>query len=93
MAVLDMVPKRRHSYAMTATAPPPKARHRLSADVPEATDAHVRHTARVFYRGVVSDAVTAALDTFHWIIEARLRGKRVIATDADTLPGAFEEPV
>lgn len=88
-----MVPKRRHSYAMTATAPPPKARHRLSADVPEATDAHVRHTARVFYRGVVSDAVTAALDTFHWIIEARLRGKRVIATDADTLPGAFEEPV
>lgn len=68
-------------------------RHRLSADVPETTDAQVRATARAFYRGVVSDAVTTALDTFQWVVAARLRGKRVIATDPDALPPTFEEPV
>ena len=70
-----------------------KSRHRLSADVPDATDARVRETARVLYRGVVSDAVTTALETFEWIVDARRRGKRVIATDADSLPAAYEEPV
>jgi len=70
-----------------------KARHRLSADVPEATDLRVRRTADAFYRGVVSDAVTAALDTFQWVVDARRRGKRVIATDPEALPEAFEEPV
>jgi uncharacterized protein (DUF433 family) len=70
-----------------------KRRHRLSADVPEATDARVRETARVFYRGVVSDAVTTALETFEWVVAALRRGKRVIATDADSLPAAYEEPV
>jgi hypothetical protein len=71
----------------------PKNRHRLFADVPESTDAQVRQTARLFYRGVVSDAVTTALETFEWVVDARRRGKRVIATDADMLPAAFEEPV
>jgi len=75
------------------TAPNPKARHRLSADVPEATEVRVRQTARVFYRGVVSDAVTTALETFQWIVDARRRGKRVIATDPDMLPQRYEEPV
>ena len=78
---------------MTDTRQPPKSRHRLSADVPEATDARVRETARILYRGVVSDAVTTALETFEWVIDARRRGKRVIATDADSLPPAYEEPV
>ena len=55
--------------------------------------AGVRLTARTFYRGVVSDAVTTALETFEWVVDARMRGKRVIATDADMLPGTFEEPV
>ena len=72
---------------------PPKNRHRLFADVPETTEAQVRQTARTFYRGVVSDAVTTALETFEWVIDARRRGKRVIATDADMLPDTFEEPV
>ena len=87
-----MVPSWCHSRAMTKGARS-KSRHRLSADVPETTDARVRQTARTFYRGVVSDAVTTALDTFHWVVDARLRGKRVIATDPETLPQAFEEPV
>jgi len=78
---------------MTATRRTGKSRYRLSADVPEATDARVRETARVFYRGVVSDAVTTALETFQWVIDARSRGKRVIATDADSLPPTYEEPV
>jgi hypothetical protein len=75
------------------SATPPKSRHRLFADVPEATDAQVRQTARTFYRGVVSDVVTTALETFQWVVDARMRGKRVIATDADMLPGTFEEPI
>lgn len=75
------------------SATPRKSRHRLFADVPEATDAQVRQTARTFYRGVVSDAVTTALETFNWVVDARMRGKRVIATDADMLPGTYEEPV
>ena len=75
------------------TATTPKNRHRLFADVPEATDVQVRETARAFYRGVVSDAVTTALETFEWVVDARRRGKRVIATDADMLPDTFEEPV
>lgn len=78
---------------MTAARRPQKSRHRLSADVPEATDARVRETARTLYRGVVSDAVTTALETFQWIVDARSRGKRVIATDADSLPATYEEPM
>ncbi len=78
---------------MSASKRPTQHRHRLSADVPEATEARVRETARVFYRGVVSEAVTTALDTFEWVVDARRRGKRVIATDDDTLPERFEEPV
>ena len=78
---------------MTEVRHPKKSRHRLSADVPEATDARVRETARTLYRGVVSDAVTTALETFQWVIDARNRGKRVIATDADNLPATYEEPV
>jgi len=54
---------------------PQKTRHRLFVDVPEATEAQVRQTARTFYRGVVSDAVTTALETFQWVVEARARGK------------------
>jgi len=78
---------------MTASRRAGKSRHRLSADVPETTDARVRETARVFYRGVVSDAVTTALETFQWVVDARSRGKRVIATDSDSLPLTYEEPV
>lgn len=72
---------------------PIKTRHRLSADVPERTQARVRETAGRYYRGVVSDAVTTALETFQWVVDARSRGKRVIATDADSLPGSYEELV
>lgn len=75
------------------TKKPPKSRYRLSADVPERTQARVRETAGTYYRGVVSDAVTTALDTFQWIVDARSRGKRVIAVDPDVLPEAFEELV
>jgi uncharacterized protein (DUF433 family) len=78
---------------MSASRRTSQRRHRLSADVPEATEARVRETARVFYRGVVSEAVTTALDTFEWVVDARRRGKRVIATDDDALPDRFEEPV
>jgi hypothetical protein len=72
---------------------PIKTRHRLSADVPERTQARVRETAGRYYRGVVSDAVTTALETFQWVVDARSRGKRVIATDSDNLPEAYEELV
>jgi len=75
------------------SASPSRSRHRLFADVPEATEAQVRQTARTFYRGVVSDAVTTALETFQWVVDARMRGKRVIATDTDMLPGTYEEPL
>jgi len=78
---------------MSSSRRPEKSRHRLSADVPEATEARVRETARVFYRGVVSDAVTTALETFQWVVDARTRGKRVIATDSGSLPPTYEEPV
>ncbi len=78
---------------MSLSRRPEKSRHRLSADVPEATEARVRETARVFYRGVVSDAVTTALETFQWVVDARTRGKRVIATDSASLPPTYEEPV
>lgn len=76
-----------------ATEYPIKTRHRLSADVPERTQARVRDTAGRYYRGVVSDAVTTALETFQWVVDARSRGKRVIATDADLLPESYEELV
>jgi uncharacterized protein (DUF433 family) len=72
---------------------PIKTRHRLSADVPERTQARVRETAGRYYRGVVSDAVTTALETFQWVVDARSRGKRVIATDVDSLPESYEELV
>jgi uncharacterized protein (DUF433 family) len=72
---------------------PTKTRHRLSADVPERTQARVRETAGRYYRGVVSDAVTTALETFQWVVDARSRGKRVIATDAERLPESYEELV
>jgi|SRR6185503_11222713 len=72
---------------------PIKTRHRLSADVPERTQARVRETAGRYYRGVVSDAVTTALETFHWVVDARSRGKRVIATDPESLPESYEELV
>jgi uncharacterized protein (DUF433 family) len=75
------------------TEDPIKTRHRLSADVPERTQARVRETAGRYYRGVVSDAVTTALETFHWVVDARSRGKRVIATDVDSLPDSYEELV
>jgi hypothetical protein len=83
----------RQSGTMTTGPRPTKNRHRLSADMPEATDSRVRQTARTFYRGVVSDAVTTALETFEWVVDARRRGKRVIATDPETLPPTYEEPV
>ena len=37
--------------------------------------------------------MTTALDTFEWVVDARRRGKRVIATEPDALPAAYEEPV
>ncbi len=92
-ASLDVATNMHQSGAMSATRRTNQRRHRLSADVPEATEARVRETARVFYRGVVSEAVTTALDTFEWVVDARRRGKRVIATDDDGLPERFEEPV
>lgn len=72
---------------------PIKTRHRLSADVPERTQARARETAGRYYRGVLSDAVTTALETFDWVVDARSRGKRVIAADSDSLPEAYEELV
>ncbi len=45
------------------------------------------------YGGATGEAVNAALDVFHWVIDARLRGKRVVATDNENLPASFEEPV
>ena len=89
---LDVVPNRYHSGTMPAQASDRKDRHRLTADVPEAVDARVRQTARDLYRGVVSDAVAAALEALQWMIEAKSRGMRVVATDADSLPAAYEEP-
>lgn len=71
----------------------PKSRHRLYVDVPSTTEAEIRQTARTLYRGILSDAVTTALEAFHWIVEARRQGKRVIATDPDMLPQAYLEPV
>ena len=82
-----------HQNGTMATDYPVKTRHRLSADVPERTQARVRETAGRYYRGVVSDAVTTALEAFEWVVDARSRGKRVIATDADKLPEAYEELV
>jgi hypothetical protein len=70
---------------------PVKSRYRLYADVPQATGSRVRETAGQYYRGVVSEAVTNALEAFDWIVDARRRGKRIIATDAHALPERFEE--
>jgi hypothetical protein len=70
-----------------------RRRHRLTADVPESTDLRIRQVAAVHYRGVLSDAVTASLDTFRWVLDAMQRGKRVIAVDPDHLPDAYEEPI
>jgi hypothetical protein len=72
---------------------PDRSRHGLSADVPELTESRLRRAAARYYRGAVGDAVTAALDTFGWLVEARQHGKRVIAVDPDQLPDAYEEPV
>jgi uncharacterized protein (DUF433 family) len=82
-----------HQDGAMETEYPVKTRHRLSADVPERTQARVRETASRYYRGVVSDAVTTALETFQWVVDARSRGKRVIATDVDSLPESYEELV
>jgi hypothetical protein len=78
---------------MSSTKPAAKHRHRLTADVPEATELHVRQVASLYYRGVVSDAVTASLETFRWVLDAVQRGKRVVAADPGDLPEAYEEPV
>jgi hypothetical protein len=72
---------------------PRPPRHRLTADVPESTDLHVRQVAALYYRGVLSDAVTASLETFRWVLDALQRGKRVVATDPGNLPDAYEEPL
>lgn len=89
---IDVVPIWHQNGAMDSEYPI-KTRHRLSADVPERTQARVRETAGRYYRGVVSDAVTTALETFQWVVDARSRGKRVIATDAESLPASYEELV
>jgi len=68
-------------------------RQRLSADVSEATSVRVRQTAARFYGGAVGETINAALDVFGWVVEAKTRGKRVIATDDEHLPDQFEEPM
>lgn len=78
---------------MTERKPAPRPRRRLTADVPESTDRHVREVAALYYRGVLSDAVTASLETFRWVLDALHRGKRVVAADPESLPDAYEEPV
>jgi hypothetical protein len=70
----------------------PTKRHRLAADVSEATSARVRQTADRFYAGAMGETINAALDVFNWVIGARTQGKRVIATAEDVLPATFEEP-
>ena len=89
----DVVPNWHQNGDMTETKPAPRPRHRITADVPEATDLHVRQVAALYYRGVVSDAVTASLETFRWVLDALHRGKRVVAADPGSLPDAYEEPV
>ncbi|HET7676331.1 MAG TPA: hypothetical protein VFK38_00600 [Candidatus Limnocylindrales bacterium] len=78
---------------MASPKPTARPRHRITADVPESTDLHVRQVAALYYRGVLSDAVSASLETFRWVLDALQRGKRVIAVDADRLPDGYEEPL
>ncbi len=52
-----------------------------------------RWTADRFYRGAISEAASAALSVFAWIVRARLEGKRIVAVDPDLLPERYEEPV
>lgn len=68
-------------------------RHRLTADVSEATDARVRETARQFFGGGTGETVNAALSILDWAVRARTRGMRIVAIDDEHLPAAFEEPV
>lgn len=73
--------------------PATQRRHRLSADVPEPTERHVRDIAARYYRGVLGDAVTAGLETLRWVVDALQRGKRVVAVDPADLPEAYAEPL
>ncbi len=75
------------------TTSPQSRRHRLTADVSEATSARVRQTAARFYGGGVGETINAALLVFEWAVAAKARGKRVIATDDEHLPASFEEPL
>ncbi len=72
---------------------PQSRRYRLAADVPEAMGTRVRETAAKYYAGGLGETINAALIVFDWAVAAKARGKRVIATDPDKLPDAFEEPL
>lgn len=88
-----MAPHWHHSGDMSDKANPRKPRNRLSADVPEAVHIGVRRTASAFYGGGVSETVTVALEVFDWVVDAKSRGKKVVATDVESLPATYEEPM
>lgn len=70
-----------------------RRRPRLYVDVTDAVWTRVKQTADRLFRGVTSDAVLAALASFHWMLEQKRQGKRVIAVEPDALPSRYSEAV
>lgn len=68
-------------------------RPRLSVDTSDAVIRSSRRTADRFFRGSLSDTVTAGLTILQWFVRQRLAGRRVVAVTEDQLPQTFEEPV
>jgi uncharacterized protein (DUF433 family) len=68
-------------------------RRRLSVDLPPDAETATRTLAERYFRGTTTDAIRSSLSFLAWALEARRRGKRVIAVTPDALPPRFEEPV
>jgi len=68
-----------------------ESRSRLTAYLPKPLDVEVRRLADAYFSGVLNDVLLRALESFDWIVRARLSGKRVVAIDEDDLPSRFEE--
>jgi uncharacterized protein (DUF433 family) len=68
-------------------------RRRLSVDLPPETEAATRMMADQYFRGVTTDAIRASLSLLAWVVDAKGRGKRVLAVEGADVPERFEEPV
>lgn len=82
-----------HNVVMTTRDGAPQRRPRLYVDVSASVATRVKQTADRFFRGVTNDAVLAALSAFHWMLEQKRQGRRVISVEADALPARYSEAV